>query len=58
MDDDENPEWTDEDFVRARPGAPWMWPEHRARDLREKAKRLREEAAALEAEADRIAETG
>jgi len=50
--DDENPEWTEEDFARARKGPPWNW---RAADaLRGSAKLLREEAERLRAEADRL----
>ena len=56
---DENPEWTDEMFARARRGAPWMWAgDDAAQALREAAKGLRAEADRLDAQAERIETAG
>ena len=32
---DENPEWTDADFARARRGAPWLWNDAATARIRE-----------------------
>ena len=32
---DENPEWTEADFARARRGAPWLWREEAIARIRE-----------------------
>ena len=50
---DESPEWTEEDFRKARRGAPWLW-EEQAERLRAVARDLREQADRLEKEADAI----
>lgn len=50
--DEENPEWTEEDFRRARKGAPWNWDQ--AHPLRDAADALRREADRLDARAAEI----